>query len=278
MGKLILCSSVIAKQPYCFPMTKTKVYSIEEVCYYIRNNIYMMQEEVFDRAFADWIRGELGMEETADKLDKMRKDHNNLKDIVVTLCCSCDYYTEQEINELIAIMDQTQNVPMRGRQKIKADTYLKNGSLERARQEYERILKNPDMINAESEEFGDIYYRLGVALAGMGEYRHGCAAFQKAYEYTEQQRALEACLYCLKLGGMPEEYEKTAAQMGVTREQQTFMDAQYEEALRQSVESRECKTVRRIRRMKEQGDPSYEKLAGELLLQWKTEYRQSMLP
>ena len=278
MGKLILCSSVIAKQPYCFPMTKTKVYSIEEVCYYIRNNIYMMQEEVFDRTFADWIRGELGMEETADKLDKMRKDHNNLKDIVVTLCCSCDYYTEQEINELIAIMDQTQNVPMRGRQKIKADTYLKNGSLERARQEYERILKNPDMINAESEEFGDIYYRLGVALVGMGEYRHGCAAFQKAYEYTEQQRALEACLYCLKLGGMPEEYEKTAAQMGVTREQQTFMDAQYEEALRQSVESRECKTVRRIRRMKEQGDPSYEKLAGELLLQWKTEYRKSMLP
>lgn len=48
MGKLILCSSVIAKNPYCFPMTKTKVYSIEEVCYYIRNNIYMMQEEVFD--------------------------------------------------------------------------------------------------------------------------------------------------------------------------------------------------------------------------------------
>ena len=61
MGKLILCSSVIAKNPYCFPMTKTKVYSIEEVCYYIRNNIYMMQEEVFDRGFADWIRGELGM-------------------------------------------------------------------------------------------------------------------------------------------------------------------------------------------------------------------------
>lgn len=75
------------------------------------------------------------MEETADKLDRMREDHNNLKDIVVTLCCSCDYYTESEINELIVIMDQTQNVPMRGRQKIKADTYLKSGSLERARQD-----------------------------------------------------------------------------------------------------------------------------------------------
>lgn len=278
MGKLILCSSVIAKHPYCFPMTKTKVYSIEEVCYYIRNNIYMMQEEVFDKEFAGWIRHELGMEETADKLDRMREDHNNLKDIVVTLCCSCDYYTEREINDLIAIMDQTQNVPLRGRQKIKADTYLKSGSLERARQEYERILKSPDMINAKSEEYGQLYYSLGTALAGMGEYRQGFLAFQKSYEYVKEQKALESCLYCLKLGGMPEEYAKTIQEMGVTREQQTFMEAQYEEALRQSVDSRECKMVRRIRRMKEQGDPSYQKAASELIFEWKNEYRKSMLP
>ena len=134
------------------------------------------------------------------------------------------------------------------------------------------------MINASSEEYGDIYYRLGAALAGMGEYRHGFQAFQKSYEYAKTQKALESCLYCLKLGGMPEEYEKAAIEMGVTREQQTFMDAQYEEALRQSVDSRECKMVRRIRRMKEQGDPSYEKVAKELIFQWKTEYRKSMLP
>ena len=95
---------------------------------------------------------------------------------------------------------------------------------------------------------------------------------------SKTQKALESCLYCLKLGGMPEEYEKAAIEMGVTREQQTFMDARYEEALRQSVDSRECKMVRRIRRMKEQGDPSYEKVAKELIFQWKTEYRKSMLP
>ena len=278
MGKLILCSSVIAKHPYCFPMTKTKVYSIEEVCYYIRNNIYMMQEEVFDKEFADWIRHELGMEETADKLDRMREDHNNLKDIVVTLCCSCDYYTEREINDLIAIMDQTQNVPLRGRQKIKADTYLKSGSLERARQEYERILKSPDMLNAKPEEYGQLYYSLGTALAGMGEYRQGFQAFQKSYEYVKEQKALESCLYCLKLGDMPEEYDRAVKEMGVTREQQTFIVAQYEEALRQSIDSRECKMVRRIRRMKEQGDPAYQRAASELIFEWKNEYRKSMLP
>ena len=166
---------------------------------------------------------------------------------------------------------------MRGRQKIKADTYLKSGSLERARQEYERILKSPDMLNAQSGEYADLYYRLGTAAAGMGEYRQAAQAFQKSYEYVNDQKALESCLYCLKLSGRTEEYQKRIQELGVTREQQTFMEAQYEEALRQSVDSRECRVVRRIRRMKEQGDEAYRKQAAELVFQWKDEYRKSML-
>lgn len=162
------------------------------------------------------------------------------------------------------IMDQTQNDPMRGRQKIKADTYLKSGSLERARQEYERILKSPDMLNAQSGEYADLYYRLGTAAAGMGEYRQAAQAFQKSYEYVNDQKALESCLYCLKLSGRTEEYQKRIQEFGVTREQQTFMEAQYEEALRQSVDSRECRVVRRIRRMKEQAM----KLIGSRQLSW----------
>ena len=105
MGKLIQCSSKLAKEPYHFPLTKTNVYSLEEVCYYIRHNIYMMQEEIFDRDFAHWVNRELGLGETADKLEKLISEHHNLKDIVVTICCSCDYYEEDEIRELIQIMD-----------------------------------------------------------------------------------------------------------------------------------------------------------------------------
>ncbi len=92
MGRLIQCSEKVAQKPYHFKLTDTNVYTIEEVCYYIRHNIYMMQEEVFERSFADWLRTELGMDKTAKKIENMIDDHNNLKDIVVTLCCSCDYY------------------------------------------------------------------------------------------------------------------------------------------------------------------------------------------
>ena len=68
-----------------FRSTDTNVYSIEEVCYYVYNNIYIIQEEIFDSAFTVWLRDELNMDIVADKIDSMRNDKNNLKDIVVTI-------------------------------------------------------------------------------------------------------------------------------------------------------------------------------------------------
>lgn len=250
---------------------------MEEACYYIRNNIYMMQEEIFDQEFANWIRRELGMEVTADKLERMRKDHNNLKDIVVTLCCSCDYYTESEINRLIDIMDETQNLPVRGRQRIKADSFLKSGSLEKARQEYEGILKSPDMLNATEEEYGEIYHSLGVVCARMGEFRQAANAFQKAYEQNREAESMQSYLYCLRLGDFEEEYRKAVRELELTTEQKVFLEAQYEEAMRQSADSRQSRQIKRLRDRRGQERPELGDEAGELIMEWKKEYRENML-
>ncbi len=274
MGKLIQCSSALAQKPYCFPMTRTKIYSLEEACYYIWNNIYMVQEEIFDQEFADWIRQELGMEVTADKLDRMRRDHNNLKDIVVTICCSCDYYTEAEINQLIRIMDETQNLPLRGRQKIRAESFLKSGRLERARREYESILKSTDMLYASAREYGAVYHGLGVACAGMGEFRQAADAFQKAYERNGAMGSVQSYLFCLRLGGWEEEYRKKVRELGLSAEQRSLLEETYEDALRRGDACRESRQIRRLEKMEDKMESCH--ATQELILQWKKEYRQSM--
>ena len=182
MGKLIQCSSRLAKKPYYFRVTDTNVYSIEEVCYFIHQNIYMLQRDFFTYGFAVWLREELGMEDTALKVENMLRYNNNLKDIVVTLCCSCDYYDEKEINWLIKIMDETQSLPMRKRQKIKADNFLRCNLFEKALEEYGHILKSDNMLAADIKEYGAIYHNIGVAYAGLGDYGKACDYFSQAYE------------------------------------------------------------------------------------------------
>lgn len=217
------------------------------------------------------------MEVTANKLENMRKDHNNLKDVVVTLCCSCDYYTEEQIDELIAIMDETQNLSMWGRRKIKADSFLKCGSLEKARKEYESILKCDDMLQASQEEYGMIYHSLGVACAGMGEFKQAAHNFQKAYEQNRKMESMQAYLYALRLGDMNDEYEKAVKELELSREQQVFLHAQYAEAVRQSRESRNYRQIGRICEMEGDGRPEeFKNRVNETIAQWKKEYRQEM--
>ena len=43
MGSLILCHNKRAKQPFEIKQVHQKIYTIEELCYYIYNNIYPKQ-------------------------------------------------------------------------------------------------------------------------------------------------------------------------------------------------------------------------------------------
>ncbi len=275
MGKLIVCNSPIAEQPYCFRMTQTNVYSIEEVCYYIRHNIYMMQEEVFDQDFVIWIREQLHMEQLADKMDMMRQDHDNLKDMVVTLCCSCDYYDEVQINDLINIMDETSNLPLRGRQKIKADSYLKSGRLKLARKEYESILQSDDMLHGTEEEYGELYHSMGVSYAQMGEFDEAAEAFRKAYEYNQRMESLQSHLFSIRLSNKDGQYIQALNSFDVTPEQIKFLEAQYTQAQQIAQNSRGYRQTMRIQELEKSGHQvEYQTRLKEVIRQWKKEYRQ----
>ncbi len=278
MGKLIKCASRIAEHPYCFKATRTNVYSIEEVCYYLKHNIYMMQEEVFDASFAVWLRQELGMEETARKVDALRQDTDNLKDMVVTLCCSCDYYTEEEINELIRILDQTRDLSRLQRQKIKAQSYYDSGSLEQAKKEYEQILSGEEMLRETPEETGRLYHLLGVIYARLGELHSAAQAFRQGYELNRRPACLQSYLYALRLAGEETAYQKALQDMGVTQEQAHFFRAQYEQAEEQAREGKEYRQILRFEQMLQ--DPEQKRESEirirEMLDQWKAQYRSYM--
>ena len=46
MGELLLCSEPIAAMPFYIENASLNVYSIEELCYYIKTNTYMLEQKV----------------------------------------------------------------------------------------------------------------------------------------------------------------------------------------------------------------------------------------
>ena len=277
MGKLIQCTGRLAKKPYYFRVTDTNVYSIEEVCYFIHQNIYMLQRDFFTYGFAIWLRDELGMEDTALKMENMLHDNNNLKDIVVTLCCSCDYYDEREINELIRIMDETRSLPLRKRQKIKADNYLRCNLFEKALEEYGHILKSDNMLAADIKEYGAIYHNIGVAYASLGGYSKACGYFSQAYEKGKNKESLREYIYCLILLEDNNRYELVCRQYNITEEERDSIKKDFKETDRASAASKETSRISRLREILKSGylEEYYEK-TDRYIKRWKDEYREEI--
>lgn len=277
MGKLILCSSPLAANPYHFRVTGTNVYSMEEVCYYISENIYIMQEEVFDREFAQWIRGELGMDKTADKLDRLIQDHKNLKDIVVTLCCSCDYFDEPQINKLIRVMDETENMPLRKRKKIKADNFLRGENYEKALDEYEQIISSDDMLNADEKEYGEMYHNMGVALAMLGSYKQASEYFRQAYERNKSEESKSSYLFALKFCEQEDGYQAVIDKLGIDDTEREAFDDEFTKILIEARKSKYVKRIEKIHLLAEDGKfEEYFEHAGMCLKMWKEEYRSQI--
>lgn len=278
MGKLIQCSSPLALTPYHFRLTDTNVYSMEEVCYYIWHNIYMIQEEVFDREFVMWIEKELHMEETSHKLACLIQDHKNLKDIVVTICCSCDYYDEEEINALIRLMDEIEQMPAYARKKHKGDTYLACHSYEKALEEYEKVFESDEILHAEKEAYGSIFHNMGVAYSNLAEFRKAAEYFLKAYEQNKKDASLSQGLFALRLSKDVEGYKKALVDFDVSPEKQLQWEKEYTQVISQSGQCREALKIEKLRNVMKSGNVAeyYDKV-HKYVLDWKNEYRKQIV-
>ena len=278
MGKLIQCSSPLALTPYHFRLTDTNVYSMEEVCYYIWHNIYMIQEEVFDREFVMWIEKELHMEETSHKLACLIQDHKNLKDIVVTICCSCDYYDEEEINALIHLMDEIEQMPAYARKKHKGDTYLACHSYEKALEEYEKVFESDEILHAEKEAYGSIFHNMGVAYSNLAEFRKAAEYFLKAYEQNKKDASLSQGLFALRLSKDVEGYKKALVDFDVSPEKQLQWEKEYTQVISQSSQCREALKIEKLRNVMKSGNVAeyYDKV-HKYVLDWKNEYRKQIV-
>jgi tetratricopeptide (TPR) repeat protein len=235
MSKLILCSGVRAQRPYCFTSGGIRIYSIEELCYYLYNHIYLIDEITLNEELFDWINSELNLPDRADKLKQLKKQKADLKTIITVILCSADYYTENEIKGILKLLDDILKMPLVKRRCLKAAELLKNDNYKEAAEEYEIIIHSKEAVDLTPEEYGDIYHNLAVAkthITGMKEASH---LFLEAYERNHRDVSLQQYLYSLLLMGDFTEFQKKIEQFQVSESLQKsvseFVRLKEEEAI-----------------------------------------------
>ena len=208
MGKMVLCSGSRAKRPYVFTSTGFRIYSIEELCYYINNNMCFMDEELCSDALINWIGSELKLDERAKKLKLLKDNRSDCKTILTVLLCSCDYYSEQEIKGILKHYDEMSVMKPIRRNFIRANNYLKKKQYSDAIGEYDRILNSKEAVGLTTEEYGDILHNLAIARIQVKGVKEAAETFKKAYERNQRKESLLGYIYTLKISNDKEKLNK----------------------------------------------------------------------
>ena len=275
MGKMILCTGVRAKTPYCFEISETKVYSIEELVFYLYQNLYGLQEESLGESLAGWIGAELKLPETAKKLSELVKDHAAAKEKALLLFRSCHYYSEEEIAHAEKILEEIAQLPPFGRLKLRAENSLRYRNYVRAAYLYENLLKRPEAAELEPAEYGEILHN--QALAHMYTMSPAAAAgeFREAYETCRRQESLQQYLYALLIAENEEEFQKAAEEFHVEEEAQKEIRDTLQEVYKQSEKTADAWQLRQAEKLRENGKAEeYYEAIQRMLDRWKKECRK----
>lgn len=95
-------------KPYVTPQTDIKLYSAEELCYYIYNNIYLIGQDLIDDNLIQFLQ-DAGEGELAARVKKLKESGVPLAQILVTILKSIDYYSVAEIEQLKEILNTLGN-------------------------------------------------------------------------------------------------------------------------------------------------------------------------
>ncbi len=196
MGSLILCHKKRAVQPYMITRIHMKIYTIEELCYYICNNLYLIDHTLMNQQLCEWLAEELELTKLSDLLRKALAKNCTVEQFVLTVLQGSDIYGLSEIHKIQGLLEKLQNQKDVMRLKYKGDSLLRRKEYASAILVYQSIVGAERDHSVTKEFYGKIYGCLGAAYGNMFLYEEAAAAYKEGWKLCDDKDMLRAYVYC----------------------------------------------------------------------------------
>ena len=208
MSSLILCHKKKAKQPYEIVRVKRRIYTIEELCYYLCNHLYLVDYTIVNEHLCDWLEEELELKKLADKLKYQLEQNGTLEQFVMTILADSSIYTAGELKAIQDVLEQLKNQKPIEKQKYKADNLLESGSVKSAIMAYQEMIRGERDESVDGKFYGKVYGCLGAAYGRLFLYEEAAKMYEAAFQICEEKTMLKAYLYACRNYMNKEEYTK----------------------------------------------------------------------
>ena len=191
MGSLILCHDQHAAHPYEITRIHCKIFTMEELCYYLCNNLYLIDYTIMNEQLCGWLEEDIGKRELADQLRDVIRMRGSVEKFVLTILKSSGIYKEAEMIRIQNVLERLKNQKDIERQKYKGDNLLESGEVEEAILVYQAILNEGEDENTDPK----FYASLGSAYGRMFLYQQAARMYDRAYQICEDPKLLKPYLY-----------------------------------------------------------------------------------
>lgn len=276
MGELILCRQQIAAMPYYIETVSLNVYSLEELSYYVENNLYLIEPDFMEEELCAWVEEELKLKETAEQLREIKDTGGTLSEFVLCLLSASGYLSAGELKNIKQVLQEMENKTDFECGKIRADRYMENRRYISAVYEYRKLLREamgqPEERKTENPVLaGDVWHNLGTAYARLFLFDKAANCYTHAYELNQNPKSLKACLFAYRCMRDERGFKRKAAAGFLSEDEAAEIARQLSEVSRME-EIREFETM-----LDEEFETEgrYQERVTELLAEWKEEYRRN---
>ena len=274
-GRFLLCGSKRSRYPFEIEESRQALYSIDELCYFLYHNNYLLEETFFSQKLMDFIRNNLEMNLLADKLEYAKKKKAPLGELITIVMESTGYYRGVEWKRMKEKLAYFGTQSREERLKLLGDMYLTERQYVQARNQYQLLLKLEAASGESREFFGMVYHNIGVLYMELFYFEEASEFLKQAYEYMPQDEILKKLLLTLQMAGMEVDYtewkKKTKKEQVVQWERE--WQKQEEEAIQDdrnylAAEALSCRRQGKL--------GQFEEYAKKQLQEWMEEYRYEM--
>ena len=275
MGELLLCNEPIASLPYYIEGISWNIYSLEELCYYIENNTYLLEREFMTEELCVWIEKEMKHAELAEKLKNILQGNGQLSDFVLAILMESGYCPLESVREIVRTLHEMEEKSDFECNKIRADRLMEKEKYLSSIYEYKRLLDSNDAGEQPDELLGSIWHNLGTAYASLYLFGEASDCYEKAYYLNHREESIRECLCAYRCqkdeAGFSDIVKKYQVPEELLRglENEILMVTENEklEEFRKKIDA--------LSVMAQNGKKSeYQKQISKMIFQWKEEYRR----
>ncbi|MBR6477544.1 MAG: hypothetical protein IKS85_03760 [Lachnospiraceae bacterium] len=278
-----LCVGEYSSVPYLIQGLEIRVYCMEELCYALKENAFLLDSSIMSDTLLRWIRESCGLDELADFLHPMVHRQGSMSTFVSAILQYVGLYDADEIRQVEQILKRGAGLSGIEKRKEQVDYLVKKKKYLAAVRGYDGLLLKWDEIGQSGLAMpGDelkarIFHNKGVAYARLMLWPQAGDSFLSAYRILGEPEEYLCFLATKRLDLSEGQYVSFASGEMEHYDLTLELEKKMEELRREFLLQPEELMLRKRRETRENGDEcAYEQQGEELCEVLKNQYRFSV--